>query len=310
MPQRLQSLSSDPLPQFAGTATRPGALRPAITAYVRADIGRMLGRPDWQRGASSGALSVDRPQQSMCECDGSLPVHEDVDVAVVLMAEGDGGTIGELADVPIGAVVCRRIREGSRFVWRLVGVRHLNRSPVLGVQRKRGRPRRAGGGPLGIAPQNHSLSTSQAARERPLRDVTLSRSFISTDIERSVGVSDDDGAQRTVLGLSCLRRRETRASHLPMADSQTDVPPPMAAWWHGWNIAEFEVDLIRMRTREGMAVTRAQGRLKGRKPMLTPKQQRELKRMHETGEYTISDLSELFSVSRPTVYRTLNRMSS
>ncbi len=84
----------------------------------------------------------------------------------------------------------------------------------------------------------------------------------------------------------------------------------MAAWWHGWNIAEFEVDLIRMRTREGMAVTRAQGRLKGRKPMLTPKQQRELKRMHETGEYTISDLSELFSVSRPTVYRTLNRMSS
>ncbi len=36
-------------------------------------------------------------------------------------------------------------------------------------------------------------------------------------------------------------------------------------------------------------------------------QQRELKRMHQTGEYTISDLGELFSVSRPTVYRTLSR---
>ena len=35
--------------------------------------------------------------------------------------------------------------------------------------------------------------------------------------------------------------------------------------------------------------------------------QRELKRMHETGEYTITDLGELFSVSRPTVYRTINR---
>ena len=71
--------------------------------------------------------------------------------------------------------------------------------------------------------------------------------------------------------------------------------------------AEFEVDLIRMRTREGMAVARAQGKLKGRQPKLSAMQQRELKRMHQTGEYTISDLGELFSVSRPTVYRTLSR---
>lgn len=47
--------------------------------------------------------------------------------------------------------------------------------------------------------------------------------------------------------------------------------------------AEFEVDLIRMRTREGMAVARAQGKLKGRQPKLTLMQQRELKRMHQTG---------------------------
>jgi DNA invertase Pin-like site-specific DNA recombinase len=71
--------------------------------------------------------------------------------------------------------------------------------------------------------------------------------------------------------------------------------------------AEFEVDLIRMRTREGMAVARAQGKLKGRQPKLSPMQQRELKRMHQSGEYTISDLGELFSVSRPTVYRTISR---
>jgi len=74
--------------------------------------------------------------------------------------------------------------------------------------------------------------------------------------------------------------------------------------------AEFEVDLIRMRTREGMAVARAQGKLKGRQPKPSPKQQRELKRMHDTGEYTISDLGELFSVSRPTVYRTIRRTTA
>lgn len=34
--------------------------------------------------------------------------------------------------------------------------------------------------------------------------------------------------------------------------------------------AEFEVDLLRMRTREGMAVAGARGRLKGKKPKLSP----------------------------------------
>jgi predicted DNA-binding protein YlxM (UPF0122 family) len=29
--------------------------------------------------------------------------------------------------------------------------------------------------------------------------------------------------------------------------------------------------------------------------------------MHDTGDYSIGDLAEVFSVSRPTVYRTLNR---
>ena len=71
--------------------------------------------------------------------------------------------------------------------------------------------------------------------------------------------------------------------------------------------AEFEADLIRMRTREGMAIARARGKLRGKQPKLSDKQQRELCRMHTTGEYSISDLAELFSVSRPTVYRTLNR---
>jgi len=71
--------------------------------------------------------------------------------------------------------------------------------------------------------------------------------------------------------------------------------------------AEFEVDLLRLRTREGMAVARAKGRLKGRQPKLNAKQQAELRRMHASGDYTISDIADLFNISRPTVYRTLNR---
>lgn len=74
--------------------------------------------------------------------------------------------------------------------------------------------------------------------------------------------------------------------------------------------AEFESDLIRMRTREGMAVARARGKLRGKKPKLSDRQSRELRRMYDSGEYSISDLAEVFSVSRPTVYRTLRRQPS
>ncbi|WP_159850776.1 recombinase family protein [Nocardia sp. CY41] len=71
--------------------------------------------------------------------------------------------------------------------------------------------------------------------------------------------------------------------------------------------AEFEVDLMRMRTREGMAVARAKGRLRGRQPKLSAKQRTELWRMHGSGEYTVADLAEVFGVSRPTIYRALQR---
>ena len=72
--------------------------------------------------------------------------------------------------------------------------------------------------------------------------------------------------------------------------------------------AEFESDLIRMRTREGMAMAKAKGKLRGKQPKLSQRQHQELARMYETGNYSISDLAGVFSVSRPTVYRTIARM--
>ena len=73
--------------------------------------------------------------------------------------------------------------------------------------------------------------------------------------------------------------------------------------------AEFEAGLLRMRTREGMAVARSKGKLKGKKPKLTARQQAELVRMRTGGEYSIADLMEMFSVGRATVYRVLERAS-
>ena len=105
---------------------------------------------------------------------------------------------------------------------------------------------------------------------------------------------------------------EARGVKLALGASVHDPADPMGRMF--FNIlatfAEFEAHLIRMRTKEGMAVARAKGKLKGKKPKLSVRRQAELRRMYDTGDYSISDLAELFDVSRPTVYRVLQRRPS
>jgi len=72
-------------------------------------------------------------------------------------------------------------------------------------------------------------------------------------------------------------------------------------------VAEFESDLIKVRTREGMKVARAKGRLRGKKPKLSDRQEAHLVALHAAGGHTIGELEELFSVTRSTVYRALAR---
>lgn len=72
-------------------------------------------------------------------------------------------------------------------------------------------------------------------------------------------------------------------------------------------VAEFESDLIRARTREGMATAKVRGKLKGRKPKLSPAQERHLVALHRAGDHSIAELVELFKVGRATVYRALDR---
>jgi DNA invertase Pin-like site-specific DNA recombinase len=62
--------------------------------------------------------------------------------------------------------------------------------------------------------------------------------------------------------------------------------------------------VARMRTREGMAVAKAKGRLKGKQPKLSKTQRKHLLTLHDAGEHT---QAELFRVSRTTVYRELQR---
>ena len=72
-------------------------------------------------------------------------------------------------------------------------------------------------------------------------------------------------------------------------------------------VAEFEGALIRVRTCEGMKVARAKGRLRGKQPKPSPKQEAHLVQLHAAGEHTMNELAELFAVGRSTVYRAVDR---
>lgn len=72
-------------------------------------------------------------------------------------------------------------------------------------------------------------------------------------------------------------------------------------------VAEFEADLIRARTREGMAVAKAKGKLRGKQPKLSKTQEAHLVSTHRAGTHTTVEIAELFGVARSTVYRAIKR---
>ena len=143
-------------------------------------------------------------------------------------------------------------------------------------------------------------------RERPGLDQALAAvragdTLVVTKLDRLARSAPD--AREIADGLVA------RGVSLALGSAIYDPTDPMGKMF--FNIlatfAEFESDLIRMRTREGMKIARAKGKLRGKKPKLSDRQQRELRRMYDTGDYSVSDLAEVFSVSRPTIYRTLQR---
>lgn len=68
-------------------------------------------------------------------------------------------------------------------------------------------------------------------------------------------------------------------------------------------LAEFERDLIRERTKSGLAAARARGRKGGRKPSLSPKKVQVARQMYAQGDSTVAEIAKVLGVSRATIYR-------
>lgn len=71
--------------------------------------------------------------------------------------------------------------------------------------------------------------------------------------------------------------------------------------------AEFEHAIMVSRTKDGLAAARARGRKGGRKPKMTPARIAQAKELYEGRTKTVQDIADLFGVSRPTIYRALDR---
>lgn len=68
--------------------------------------------------------------------------------------------------------------------------------------------------------------------------------------------------------------------------------------------AEFEHDIMKARTVDGLAAARARGRKGGRKAKLSTQKIADIRKRYDDGE-TVQGLADYFGVSRPTIYRAL-----
>jgi DNA invertase Pin-like site-specific DNA recombinase len=104
---------------------------------------------------------------------------------------------------------------------------------------------------------------------------------------------------------------ELTAGHVKLNLGGSVHDPTDPVGWLRFNVqamvAEFEADLIRLRTREGMKIAKAKGRLRGKQPKLNPRQQAHLVQLYHVGEHSTAELADLFSVARSTVYRAIER---
>ena len=73
------------------------------------------------------------------------------------------------------------------------------------------------------------------------------------------------------------------------------------------SFAEFEREMLRERTRSGLDAARKQGRIGGRRPKLSPEQQKEIVHLVTSGRKTAAQAARLFDVHPSTVSRCLNR---
>lgn len=171
-----------------------------------------------------------------------------------------------------------------------------------------------------LTAQRADLSRLRVAEDRIYVDVGLSgtnrdrpglrEALAALREQDTLVVTKLDRLARSVRDASDIAEEiEAKSAALSLGGSVQNPSDPMGRMFFSIMavFAEFESDLIRARTREGMAVARSRGRLRGKQPKLSRVQERHLVGLVESGEHTTSEVAGLMGVSRATVYRAVER---
>ena len=75
------------------------------------------------------------------------------------------------------------------------------------------------------------------------------------------------------------------------------------------SFAEFEREIMRARTIDGLKAARARGKVGGRKSVMTTAKISTAQQMYSEGKY-VTEIAEVLGVSRPTIYRALELQKS
>ncbi len=147
-------------------------------------------------------------------------------------------------------------------------------------------------------------TSGRAALEKALTAARAGDTFVVTKLDRlarSIRDFHDLADQLTSKGVT-----------LQIGGQAYDPTSPMGRMFFSLlaTFAEFESDLIRERTREGMAIAKAKGRLRGRAPKLSATQEAHALALIDSGEQTISEVAELLGVGRATLYRAQERRAA
>jgi len=149
------------------------------------------------------------------------------------------------------------------------------------------------------------------------------------ELERALLIAARTGDQLVVTKLDRLGRSlehlialstqlQTRGVDLVVLDQGIDTSTAVGRMFFQilGAIAEFEHALMSERTRDGLEAARARGRTGGQKPKLTPRQARIAQAMYdELGDdgrrvHTVQQIADEFGVTRPTIYRHLQRATN
>ncbi len=159
---------------------------------------------------------------------------------------------------------------------------------------------------LGVDPERIYTDKGRTGRNRP----ALRQALAACRAGDTIVVTKLDRLGRSAVDLHTIARElEQKQTRISIGGALHDPTDPTGKLFYGMLalMAEFESDLIRARTKEAMAIAKAEGRLKGKQPRLSALQRKRLLADYDSGAYSSAELMEISGLSRSAMYATLAR---